>query len=438
MRILRLNQLILAGACVLGAALGAGCQSVSNYVDQVRASPSSGMDAYGPSTISTSSTRSSQKLPAKDPHAFSIGAVLPLTGLRASSGQAMQRGLDLAVAETNAGGGINGQPIQLDVLDSRDDLDTGAAALEQLRDRGEAVILVGDGPLAVAAAAQLAEFPQLVGFLCDYVTVPRLTPKNGVRIYLNGDQEARAITDYISASGITRVAILNQNDLAGQSHQQYLSYQFSGNHDIYTATESYAGNERDFSLLAKAMLRVNSGALILAGVGPEYPNIMTAFEGINWKGSVFGLASVNGLAGQTTSGGLAGSAAYPLPDFAANPRNTAAGRAFADQFHAKYGEDPALPAAYAYDNIRVLAAAAASAATNDPLKIRDGFLALHTYTGAVGRYEIKDDGDTEMPLRLLHADGQIVPPATPSSGPPPSYQTINLTTPEIIAPAPTH
>jgi len=435
MLISRLSLFTRACVCAGLAVFAAGCQSLSNYTDEIKASPNFSMDAYGPSGFPSTSNHSNQKLPVRDPHAFGIGAVLPLSGLRASSGQAMQRGLELAVAETNATGGMNGQPIQLDVLDSRDDLDVGAAALEQLRDRGEVVILVGDGPLAVAAAEQLANYPQLVGFLCDYVTVPRLTPKNGVRIYLNGDQEARTITDYIGAAGITRVAILNQNDLAGESHQKYLAYQFSGNHDIYTASESYAGSEHDFSLLAKAMLRVNSGALILAGVGPEYPQIAAAFDGIGWKGTIFAYASVDGLAGLATPSGLAGSTAYPLPDFAANPRSTAAGRALADQFHARYGEDPALPAAYAYDNIRALATAAAQAASSEALKIREGFLALHTYTGAVGRYEIKDDGDTEMPLRLRRADGQVLPPHAPAAGPPPSYQTINLTTPEITVPS---
>ena len=64
-----------------------------------------------------------------------------------------------------------------------------------MRDHGEAVILVGDSSLAIAQAPQLANYPQLIGFLCDYVSVPKLTPANGIRMYLNGDQEARAMEE---------------------------------------------------------------------------------------------------------------------------------------------------------------------------------------------------------------------------------------------------
>ena len=98
-----------------------------------------------------------------------------------------------------------------------------------------------------------------------------------------------------------------------------------------------------------------------------------------------------------------------------NPRSTDASRTFADKYHAQYGEDPGLPAAYAYDNIHALAAAAAQAASSDPQKIRDGFIALRNYVGAAGRYDIKDDGDTEMPLRLWRANGQPAPEPSKSA-----------------------
>ena len=396
--ILSVTMLALCSGCSDIPALN----NVASMLDQPASDDHASIsDGYSPST--ETEFVPSVKLPPKDPHAFSIGLVLPTDASHQAVAKSLRQGLELAVAEENAAGGINGQPIQLDLVDS------SPAALGALRDHGEAVILVGDASLAIAQATQLADYPQLVGFLCDYVSVPKLTPKNGVRIYLNGDQEARAIESYLEAAEVDHVTIVHTNDLLGESHQQYMLYLISANHSVVTAAEAYTPGERDFALLAKAVYHSGNEVLIMAGNGLEYPSILTAFDAAGWTGIVLGYAGNSGLAPLTSVGRLEQTAAYPLPEFAINPRATEAGRAFADKYLAKYGEDPGLAAAYAYDNIYVLAAAATQAASNDPKKIRDSFIALHNYTGAAGRYDIKDDGDTEMPLRLWRAGGQPAP-----------------------------
>jgi ABC-type branched-subunit amino acid transport system substrate-binding protein len=270
---------------------------------------------------------------------------------------------------------------------------------------------VGDAALAVALNTELAGYPQLVGYMCDYVPALVTAPKNGVRVYLNGDQEAKLIEGYAAAEGLQKAAVIYQNITPGQSHAKYLDYLLQADH-FNTYLDGYSPGEHNFDLLAKAMLRIQNGALIMAGDGPEYPDMLAAFDASGWKGLAFGYLTIGNLSALNRPGGLAATAMYPLPDFAVNPRSTEAGRAFADKYRAKYGEDPDLPAAYAYDNVRVLAAASAQAKSSDPAKIREAFIALKTYTGVVGGYDIKPDGDTEIPLRLYYANGQPAPPPT--------------------------
>lgn len=391
------------------------------------------MDSYGPTEV-RNNLNVVPLLPAKKPNAFSIGAVLPLQGPQARAGLAMLHGLQLAVEQVNASGGINGQPIQLDVLDDQGDTARGGETLSAFKDRGANVLIVGDGPLAVDAAEKLANFPMLIGYMSDYVAAMKETPKNAVRVYLNGDQEGRLINDYIEDSGVDRVAIVNQSTLLGKSHTQYLQYLFSGNHSIFSTSEAYSGGEKNFAILGQAMLRVNSGALVLVGQGPEYGGILSAFESADWNGIVLGYAGDGEINALPTQGKLAGAAAYPLPDFAVNSRSTEAGRAFADDYHAKFGADPELPAAYAYDNVRVLAAAVKKAGSTDPAKIRAAFISLVIYTGAAGRYDILDDGDTQMPLRLLHADGRPLPPPDKARAIPTSKEIKQLQAPTLNQP----
>lgn len=424
----RLGQTFSLGLLLALAALGTGCNTLDKLPAGGADNDRSGFDAPGaghfdaPGPDPTFGHRPSlSKLPAKNPNAFTIGAVLPLKGPQTTAGQAMRQGLQLAVDEINATGGINSQAIQLDIIDSQGDLDLGSQALTALNDRGENILLVGDDSLAVNKAESLSTYPALIGFLTDYVAALKQTPKNGVRIYLNGDQEGRLIESYIDASGIDRAAVVHANDSLSESNKQYLLYLFSGNHNIFTTEEGYSPNEQNFSLLGQAMLRVNSGALILVGQGSEYARILAAFATAGWHGQVFGYAGQVPLSSLAALNQLANSPAFPLPDFAVNPRSTEAGRNLTDAYHAKFNADPTLPAAYAYDTIHALAVAAKQAGSAEAAKVRTSFIALGTYTGAVGRYEIKDDGDTEMPLRLLRADGQPLPPpvnkslVTPSS-----------------------
>jgi branched-chain amino acid transport system substrate-binding protein len=348
-----------------------------------------------------------------DNASLKVGAAIPLTGREAALGRSMQHGLELAAADVNAAGGVNGQPITLSLRDSQGDTSEGGA-VEYESDHGANVLLVGDAALAIAMNDKLSHYPQLIGFMCDYVPALVMAPKNGVRIYLNGDQEAKAIEGYAAASGLEKASVIFQNIPTGQSHSRYLDYLLQADH-FGTYLDSYSPGEKDFQLLAKAMLRIQYGALIMVGDGPEYPDILAAFDATGWKGLAFGYVPTGNLTALNRPGGLAATAMYPLPDFAINPRSTEAGRTFADKFRAKYGEDPDLPAAYAYDNICALAAASAQAKSFDPAKIREAFIALTTYTGATGRYNIKGDGDTEMPMRLYYANGQPAPPPVKST-----------------------
>ncbi len=352
---------------------------------------------------------STADLPSGNAKTLALGAVVPLTGPHALLGQSMRRGLELGVEDVNAAGGAAGRTVTLGVLDSQSDLTEGAKAVAKFTDRNVPVLLLAEPSLAAFMADGLAGRPQLIGFMSDYVTVPSATPKNGVRIFLNGDQEGKLITAYLAASGINKVAILHHGDLIGQSHAQYMEFLLHGEY-LTTYKDAYSPTERNFGPLAEIMQRVKADAIVLVGYGPEYPSVMASFEMAGWKGLVLGYLGQDSLAGLSNQHGLAGSAIYPAPAFLTNPTGTDAGRAFVERFRAKYGSEPDLPAAYAYDNVRALAASATLAASVQPQKIRQGFLSMGHYTGAVGTYSIHPDGDTEMPLQLVTGDGQPPPP----------------------------
>ncbi|MGA2051695.1 MAG: ABC transporter substrate-binding protein [Opitutales bacterium] len=366
------------------------------------------------------------ELPKGNSRTFVVGAVLPLSGPNAVQGRSMQRGLQLGVADVNAAGGINGHPVVLGIVDTQGDLTNGAVALEKWRDLDVPVILIGDTDLVTYRAENVADYPQLIGFLSDYVAAVSLAPKNSFRVYLNGDQEGRLIEGYLAAAGVNKTAILYASGLIGQSNAKYMEFLIHGDY-ITTYKDAYTPTEVDYTMLATAMGRLDADSMVLVGYGPEYANILTAFSLTKWTGLVLGYLGQGSLEGLGNQTGLAANLLYPVPAYVVNPLSNSVQQTFAQKFRAAYGKDPDLFAAYAYDNIRVIAASAARSASLQPDKIREGFLALKSYPGIAGTYTIMPDGDTEMPLQLVNGNGQTAPP--PPKLPPPSTTLTHITAP---------
>lgn len=92
---------------------------------------------------------------APRPGALDIGTLLPLTGDLAFLGAAATAGVELAVEDLNAAGGVLGEPVTLHHADSADG-DDGAAADEVARVLGAGVDVIV-GPMAAGVTARVLD-----------------------------------------------------------------------------------------------------------------------------------------------------------------------------------------------------------------------------------------------------------------------------------------
>ncbi len=94
-----------------------------------------------------------------------IGAIVPLTGPSGTSGQAMQKGYQLALQEVNRTGVLN-RRVELIVEDDRGDPPTGAAAFLKLVTRDRIDVLIGglQSNVSIAVAAQARQRPILMAW----------------------------------------------------------------------------------------------------------------------------------------------------------------------------------------------------------------------------------------------------------------------------------
>lgn len=142
-----------------------------------------------------------------------VGALVPLTPPGwVEAGRHLLAGLDLAVGEVNAAGGIGGRPLELLVRDTAADPDRAAAAVDELAGLGVAAV-VGEYHSVVARSAAARADALGVPFLCSSAVLDALTeePTEWVaRVAPAQSHGWRIYADFLLGAGRGRVAVVAQ------------------------------------------------------------------------------------------------------------------------------------------------------------------------------------------------------------------------------------
>ena len=120
----------------------------------------------------------------KSSKTFNLGGVAPATGEAATFGIASHNGIDLAVAEWNAKGGVLGKQIKLSFADDKGDPAEGATVFTKLIEQDKSVAIVG----TVMSKVSLAGAP-----ICQNAKIPMIaTSSTNPKVTEVGDYIFRA------------------------------------------------------------------------------------------------------------------------------------------------------------------------------------------------------------------------------------------------------
>ncbi len=163
----QLVALTLSAAMAAGMLSGCGGYG-SGSGGQKDAAEAAGTAAAAASTAAAGSdgTAEPAKASTADGEPILIGALYPMTGALADSGQNMKDGIDLAVEEINAAGGISGRPIQIVYGDTQGANATGMTEMERL--------ITQDKVMAVMGAYQ-SGVTEVVSQVAENYQVPMIT-----------------------------------------------------------------------------------------------------------------------------------------------------------------------------------------------------------------------------------------------------------------------
>jgi branched-chain amino acid transport system substrate-binding protein len=316
-----------------------------------------------------------------------IGLVTALSGQSAKSGEAISRGIGLAIDEINAGGGVLGRPLELVARDDEANPSKGVLAARELIQRVGVVALV---PIANQMK---------VPFLGPWAAGTGITRNGAADNYAFRVSAVDALVDEalvtyaVKTHGAKKPGMILVNNAWGESNQQGLTAALKAANLPAAGIEKYEAADLDMVPQLTRLREAGADTLFLVGnVGPS-AQVVKSLDRMGWSVPV---VSHWGPAGGRFDE-LAGPSAAKVHfiqtfTFAGNTSPKAL--AVLDALKAKYPAiksmadvTPAVGIANAYDATHLLALAIKAAGSTKGPEVRDGFYKVATYPGLIKTYD---------------------------------------------------
>jgi branched-chain amino acid transport system substrate-binding protein len=327
-----------------------------------------------------------------------LGLVAAMSGQSAKAGEAIVRGLSLAVDEINAKGGVLGKKIELLVRDDESNPAKGVVAARELVQREKVAALFGglDTPvsLAIVPFVNSAKVP----FVGTWAAGTPIT-KNGAtdnfafRVSAVDEIVDIALVDYaVKKYGAKKPGMILINNPWGESNEKGLKAALEAKKMPYAGIEKF--QDADVDVVPQLTRLKNAGADVLFMVANVAPSaqVVKSLDRMGWDVPI---VSHWGPAGGRFSelAGPSGSKVHFIQTYSFAGKLSPKGEAVLAALKKKYPEiksladvTPAVGIANAYDAMHLTVAAIAKAGSTEGPKVRDGFYAIDKHEGLIKTY----------------------------------------------------
>jgi branched-chain amino acid transport system substrate-binding protein len=304
-----------------------------------------------------------------------FGALLPQTGSLAFLGAPIQAGYQLAVDDINAAGGVNGQPVQLQIAD---EADSTTPAIVQ----ASAKSLLSWGADVILGAASSSDSKNVINNIVAHKVVeisssntsPDFTTWKDNGFYFrtapSDFAQGSVLGNQVVADGNRKVAILYQDSSYGQGLEGKLAETIKGKGATVTAALKFTTGESNFKSIVAKALAGGPDAIVLVSYD-ESKKAIPALKAAGFKGSKLYLVDGNTVDYSTSTFGKYLAGAQGTTPSAAEDKAFEA-RAVAS--YAKHNKGKKLTdftyTASSYDAVVVAAIAAVEAKANDGTSIK--------------------------------------------------------------------
>ena len=327
-----------------------------------------------------------------------IGLVTALSGQSARAGEAITRGLTIAIDELNAAGGVLGRKFELLRRDDEATPAKGVIAARELVFKEKVTVLFGglDTPVSLAIVPIVNQ--EKIPFMGPWAAGTPIT-KNGAnpnfvfRVSAVDEIVDKAILQYAQKNFSTKKpGLILVNNPWGESNEKGLRAAMEAKGVKPAGIEKFEGNDVDVVPQLTRLKAAGADTLFLVGnVGPS-AQVVKSLDRMGWKVPI---VSHWGPAGGrfTELAGPSAPSVHFVQTYSFFGDQRPIGARVLKMLMAKYSDvkgagdvTPAVGVANAYDAMHLVALAIKNAGSTDGPKIREGFYKIGAHDGLIKRY----------------------------------------------------
>jgi branched-chain amino acid transport system substrate-binding protein len=341
-----------------------------------------------------------------------IGAVISETGAVAPYGEKVRKGMDLALEQINASGGLaNGGQLAIIYKDDATLPDRGKqVTYELINDDGVDLIIGAVSSRVTLAIAPICEKERVLLF-SPSASSPDIS-QAGEYVYRNYPSDIRegtSMAKFAKDLGLERVVIIAMDDAFGHGLRDVFTQQYESRfREVVGSFDFSEGGTAAFQQIVDHTKELKPDGIYLVGYEHEVGALLKMLREADVDSVIMTSSAVTpnlvAIAGEATN-----NVVFPQSIFELDSSDPAVA-AFVRAYRSRYNEDPDVYAAHGYDAVNILVKAINSVSRPDPDNVRIGLNGIQEYEGAAGRTTFDKNGDViRHPRIMIFRNGHAIP-----------------------------
>ncbi len=315
-----------------------------------------------------------------------VGAILPMTGTFAFYGEDQRTGIDIALEEV-------GDEIDVIYEDSAGENTKAVAAFNKLSNVDNSKIVITSTSWISNAVYSLAADANILQAIIASAAFKRTREDKAVRFTVDVKDEAPYILDYLK--DFKKIAVLHLNNDYGKGWAEMLKKNLSAK---VVAVETYNPGDADVSTQLSKIKAKNPDMLILVSTGKEGGLFAKKARELGITAQFASQRPIQSPELLQEAEAVEGMV-YSYPAYDVNHK-------FVSRYKEKFGKEPTVFAAEAYDTVITIAKAVEKCADTACMH---SYFVSSSYDGALGHVTFDEKADAHYPFVLKQVkDGKFV------------------------------